>query len=67
MMTANDFRAFRSMYFPTQRAMAEALGLDRKTVRSYEDGVTAIPRYIELACAAYAAGITAYHRPVAAA
>lgn len=65
MMTSTDFRAFRVMFFPSQKACAEALGFDRKTVRSYEEGMTAVPRYVELACAAYAAGITCYRRPAA--
>jgi predicted transcriptional regulator len=56
-MTGRDLSAFRDRMSLTKKALAEALGIDRKTAQRYEEGAAPIPRYIALACAALAHGV----------
>lgn len=54
-MTAAELRAFRLRLGLTQPALAEALGVSRSRIADYESGgprAQAIPRVVELACAA---------------
>lgn len=66
-MTADEFRAFRQTYFASQAQCAFALGLHQRTQANYERGVHKIPRYVELACAAYGAGLSSWTPPAIAA
>lgn len=50
-----------------QTKAAEALGVSRRAWGMYERGESEIPRYIGLACAAYALGIREYPEPPAGA
>ncbi len=56
-MTPGSYRALRERLRLTRKGLAEALGIDRKTAQRYEDGETAIPLHIALACAALAHGL----------
>ncbi len=69
-MTPEQFKAWRTRMGFSQSRAAEALGISRSSVINYEagehrgDGRPApIPKTVELACAAIAAGITAYTAP----
>jgi transcriptional regulator with XRE-family HTH domain len=44
----------------SQREASEALDCSRAALRHWEQGTNRIPRYIGLACAALALGMTAY-------
>jgi transcriptional regulator with XRE-family HTH domain len=65
-MTPTDLRDWRKRLHLTQARAAEVLGIAKRTYEQYESGKRAdggscaIPRYIDLACAAVALGITRY-------
>jgi D-3-phosphoglycerate dehydrogenase / 2-oxoglutarate reductase len=50
-MTADEFRAARKALGLTQEAMAYALGLAPRTIRSYEKGDRRVPEAVVLALA----------------
>lgn len=56
-MTPEDFTDARNRLGLSQRQMAKELGLSRHAEHNYTHGVTTIPRYIGLACAALVAGL----------
>lgn len=63
-MTAEQFKAWRAAMGLSQQQAAEALGLSRLSIINYEAGrrredgrPVAIPKTVELACAALAAGL----------
>jgi predicted transcriptional regulator len=56
-VTAAEFADWRKRMGFNRKAAAEALGLSRNTVQKYEEGVTAVPLHIALACAALVRGI----------
>lgn len=58
-MTPEAFRAWRVRLYGErgQKAAAEALGCSRVTIRAYERGSVAIPRYFALACQALVNGL----------
>lgn len=56
-MTSASIRALRERLAFTKKGLAEALGVDRKTLQRYEDGTSPIPRHIALAGAALAHGL----------
>jgi transcriptional regulator with XRE-family HTH domain len=70
-MTPLTFAAWRRHMGLSQKAAAEALGVSLRMVCYYEAGnrtdgaprPVAVPRSIELACAALALGITSYNGP----
>ncbi|WP_306149118.1 MULTISPECIES: helix-turn-helix transcriptional regulator [unclassified Roseibium] len=67
-MTHEQFRIWRKGHFSSQAKAADALGVSQESVALYERGSrrgsdprpVIIPRTVELACAAIAAGITGY-------
>lgn len=62
-MTAEDLKAWRKrLGFRSQGKAAAVLGCSKRAYFNYENG-REIPRYIELACAAVALGITELPRP----
>jgi len=56
-VTPDQIRDWRARLSITQREAAERLGLSLRGYQKYESGEAAIPRSIELACAAIAQGI----------
>jgi transcriptional regulator with XRE-family HTH domain len=69
-MHTDQFKAWRKLLKLTQAEAATKLGISRRSVELYESGTrgdsarkVAIPRAIELACAAIAAGIESYAGP----
>lgn len=56
-MTHTGFAACRSRLKMNRTEFADALGLNRRTQRNYEEGKVTIPLYIALACAALAQGL----------
>ena len=59
-MTSSDLITWRAHLDLNKAAAAGALGCSRSALDSWESGRTAVPKYIGLACAALALGITAY-------
>lgn len=53
-MTAQEFIAWREHLALNRREAAEALGLSKTTVTTYEHARAHIPRYVALACTALA-------------
>lgn len=51
-MTSDSFVAWREGLEMNRLEVAAALGISRETIRAYETGRHAIPKYIALACAA---------------
>lgn len=60
MMTPATLKAWRQRLGMSQQKAAGALGISKRQYQNYEWGRAAIPRAIELACAALALGLTAY-------
>ena len=56
-MTASDFRSWRERMGLGKRDAARALGCDRGAVARYDAGVSKIPLFIALACAAIENGL----------
>lgn len=56
-MTPERFRQWRLHMGMSRTKCAARLGVGRNMPQKYEDGITPIPKYIELACAALAAGV----------
>lgn len=56
-MTHTGFAAFRERMGWNRTELSEALDIDRRTARLYEEGARPIPRYIALACASLAMGV----------
>ena len=56
-MTSGALEAFRERLGLSRSQFAEALEIDRATLRRYEGGDRPIPRHIALACAALAQGV----------
>ena len=68
MMTPAAFHAWRKHMRLSQKAAGEALGVSQRMVAYYEagerqSGPVAVPRAVELACAALALGIRSYDGP----
>lgn len=64
-MTSGEFRKLRKFLKLSQKEMAEALGLKRRMIQYYEKGerdgeALDIPKAVELACFALAAGVREY-------
>lgn len=59
-MTGEDFIGWREARGFNRLQAEAALGISRETIRAYETGRHAVPRYIALACAAVAAGLPPY-------
>lgn len=59
-MTPAEFTAWKTQMGLSIPAAANALGISESSVSRYLSGSHAIPRYIELACAALAVGVTGY-------
>ena len=59
-MDAKDFRTWRHVLGFNRSRAAEALGLSRNMPQRFEDGLTDIPEYIALACAAIYHGVEPY-------
>jgi len=57
-MTATDFIEWRKRLGLNRVQAAEALGMGRNQPKRYEDGTVEIPRYVALACAAIAYGLS---------
>lgn len=57
-MTAAALIAWRERLHLTQAAAAEILGCGRRSIQIWESGAGRIPKYIALACAAVALGIS---------
>ena len=55
-MTPADFIAWRERLHLNRVEAAAMLGMSRNTVTAYEQGRTAIPLYVALACTAIAQG-----------
>lgn len=63
-MDAYDIIKWREMYFgPNRVAAAKALNIAPNSLRYYEEGKRAIPKYIPLVCAAVAAGLKPWELP----
>jgi transcriptional regulator with XRE-family HTH domain len=69
-MQPDQFKAWRKLLKLTQAQAATKLGISRRSVELYESGTrgenakeVVIPRAVELACAALAAGIENYAGP----
>lgn len=62
-MTPTQLRDFRKSRQWTQTELAEMLGLGLSTIGLYERGGLVVPRYIRLACAALALGLTDWPKP----
>lgn len=52
-----NLRAWRARMGYTQTQAAQALGVSLRTVKAWESGFAAPPAFLELACAALAAGL----------
>ena len=64
-MTSGEFKKLRKFLKLSQKEMAEALGLKRRMIQYYEKGERDgesldIPKAVELACFALAAGVREY-------
>tara|TARA_R110002012_G_scaffold20013_1_gene71302 strand:+ start:727 stop:972 length:246 start_codon:yes stop_codon:yes gene_type:complete len=64
-MTSGEFKKLRKFLKLSQKEMAEALGLKRRMIQYYEKGERDgesldIPKAVELACFALAAGVRDY-------
>ena len=57
-MTAAALKACRKRLGLSQEAFAEALGCGRRSLQNWESGSSPVPRYIGLACAALALGLS---------
>ena len=62
-MSPEQFKAWRKHMGFSQQEAAEALGASRRALQNYEKSEEAMPRTIELACAALALGIRSYEGP----
>jgi transcriptional regulator with XRE-family HTH domain len=62
-MSPQALIAWRNRMKLNQSKAAEALGVSRRAWGMYERGESDIPKYIRLACAAYALGIVEYNGP----
>jgi transcriptional regulator with XRE-family HTH domain len=63
-MSPEALIAWRKRLDLTQTAAAIALGCSRRSLHTWERGETEIPKYIGLACAAIALGVTEYPEPL---
>lgn len=64
-MTSGEFKKLRKFLKLSQKEMAEVLGLKRRMIQYYEKGerdgeMLDIPKAVELACFALAAGVREY-------
>ncbi len=64
-MTPQQFKAWRKAMGLRQKEAAERLGLKKRVIQYYEHGhrdgkKVAVPKAVELACYAIAAGVEAY-------
>jgi transcriptional regulator with XRE-family HTH domain len=64
-MTPHEFKAWRKALGLKQKEAAEQLGLKKRVIQYYERGhrdgkKIEVPKTVELACYALAAGVTAY-------
>jgi transcriptional regulator with XRE-family HTH domain len=55
--------AWRKRMNLNQTEAAEAIGISRRSLHTYEKGEAEIPKYVGLACAAIALGIPEYPEP----
>lgn len=62
-MTATALKAWRKRLNLSQTRAAELLGCGRSSLQAWESEVNDIPKYIGLACAALALGVTEYPEP----
>lgn len=56
-MTPSELVAFRQRLKLSQKALALALGVGRRTLGLYESGARPVPKTVALACAALAYGL----------
>jgi transcriptional regulator with XRE-family HTH domain len=61
-MNAKEFTRWRKMMKFSVAQAAEALGVVRQTVYTWERGEVAVPKAVELACAAIVMGVSDYPR-----
>ena len=59
-MTPEALKSWRKRLGLSQIAAAQALGCGRSSLQAWENGTNDIPKYIGLACAALALGISEY-------
>ena len=59
-MTPTQFTEWRGHLGLSKSAAAEALGISRNMPQRYESGAAPIPKYVALACAAYAINLKPY-------
>lgn len=63
MMTADDWKAWRTHLGISNLEAARRLGLSKNMPTAYEQGKRPIPRHVALACAALAYGLPEWSKP----
>jgi DNA-binding XRE family transcriptional regulator len=59
-MNGTDLKEWRKRLSFSQDKAATEIGCARRSIQEWEKGVRPVPRYIALACAALALGVTDY-------
>lgn len=61
-MTKEDFRAWREQMGMNRKQVCDILGVGRNMPQRYEDGISEIPLYVALACAAVARSLPPWQK-----